>query len=155
MSAGGGDAGGAPKLARSTVKIASSNADLARCYPVMRELRDALSEQEFMAQVATQSGEGYRIAFVESDARVVAVAGFRTYHMLFSGKTLYVDDLVTAQARRSERFGETLLTWLVERARREGCRTFSLDSGVHRDRAHRFYFRHGMRISSFHFDVAL
>ena len=32
------------------------------------------------------------------------------------------------------------------------CDTFSLDSGAQRQQAHKFYFREGMTITSFHFD---
>ncbi len=41
----------------------------------------------------------------------------------------------------------------IERICRErGCDTFSLDSGTQRQQAHKFYFREGMTVTSFHFD---
>ncbi len=52
--------------------------------------------------------------------------------MLSSGKTLYVDDLVTDAAARSQGHGEAMLQWLIALAREAGCDTFSLDSGTHR-----------------------
>ena len=137
------------------VKIAESEADIARCFPVMKQLRQSLTRADFATLIVTQSREGYRLAFAETDGHVVAVSGFRIYNMLFGGKTLYVDDLVTDEARRSQRFGETLLQWLIALARESGCATFSLDSGVQRFRAHRFYFTQGMHISSYHFDLKL
>jgi GNAT superfamily N-acetyltransferase len=71
--------------------------------------------------------------------------------MLATGKTMYVDDLVADEARRSRGYGKMLLDWLQQRARAEGCETFSLDSGTHRQEAHAFYFRERMRVTSFHF----
>ena len=47
-------------------------------------------------------------------------------------RTLYVDDLVTADDRRSEGFGRALHSHLFERAGAEGCRAFELDSRVDR-----------------------
>ena len=44
-----------------------------------------------------------------------------------------------------------MLDWLQNYAREEGCETFSLDSGTHRQEAHAFYFRERMRVTSFHF----
>jgi len=79
------------------------------------------------------------------------VAGFRLLECLATGKTLYVDDLVTSEDRRSKGHGETLMQWLEDRGRKAGCQTFSLDSGTHRTGAHKFYFRMGMVIPSFHF----
>jgi GNAT superfamily N-acetyltransferase len=76
-------------------------------------------------------------------------------HILATGKTLYVDDLVTDEAARSQGHGERMLDWLIEQAREAGCSMFSLDSGTHRQSAHAFYFRQRMRISSFHFVLPL
>jgi GNAT superfamily N-acetyltransferase len=71
--------------------------------------------------------------------------------MLSSGRTLYVDDLVTDETRRSRGYGKAMLDWLQTHARDAGCATFSLDSGTHRQEAHAFYFRERMRITSLHF----
>ena len=95
--------------------------------------------------------ERWRLAFVEDEDDIVAVAGFRLLECLSTGKTLYVDDLVTSEDRRSKGHGESLMHWLEDRARKAGCQTFSLDSGTQRTGAHRFYFRMGMVIPSFHF----
>jgi GNAT superfamily N-acetyltransferase len=71
--------------------------------------------------------------------------------MLATGRTLYVDDLVTDETRRSRGYGKAMLDWLQNYAREAGCETFSLDSGTHRQEAHAFYFRERMRVTSFHF----
>ena len=86
---------------------------------------------------------------------MVSVAGFRLMTVLWSGRTLYVDDLVTDEAARSKGYGEAILKWLMERARAAGCAAFSLDSGTQRGEAHAFYFRQGLRIADFHFEVPL
>jgi GNAT superfamily N-acetyltransferase len=138
-----------------SIKIADSQGEIRRCFPVMKQLRDVTSPEDFEQRVSVQAREGYQLAFVESDGEVVALAGFRFYHMLATGKTLYVDDLVTDEARRSERFGEALMQWLIELARKSDCRMFSLDSGVRRGRAHRFYFMQGMHIANYHFELPL
>jgi hypothetical protein len=39
----------------------------------------------------------------------------------------------------------------VELARNRGCSSIQLDSGTHRVKAHRFYFRERYTITSFHF----
>ena len=137
----------------SIVKLADSDADLRRCFPVIRQLRTHFDQEEaFVTQARRQmANERWQLAFVEDEGEVVALAGFRLQECLYSGKTLYVDDLVTREDQRSKGHGETLMRWLEDRARKAGCQTFSLDSGTQRSEAHRFYFRTGMTISSFHF----
>jgi GNAT superfamily N-acetyltransferase len=139
----------------SSVYIASNRAEINRCFPVMRQLRTALNAEEFAARVKLQQAEGYRLAYLEHEGAIVALAGFRIMNVLWSGKTMYVDDLVTDEAMRSRGFGERMVNWLVAQARSEGCETFSLDSGTHRQAAHAFYFRAGLRISDFHFQMPL
>jgi GNAT superfamily N-acetyltransferase len=105
--------------------------------------------------VQAQLAEGYHLAYLDDEAAVVAVAGFRVMEMLASGRTLYVDDLVTDESRRSRGYGKAMLDWLERYAREAGCATFSLDSGTQRVDAHAFYFRERMRVTSFHFQKKL
>jgi GNAT superfamily N-acetyltransferase len=138
------------------IRIAETIAAIERCYDVMRELRPKLSTAaEFVGMVREQQEQGFRLAFLESQGSVVTVAGYRVQHMLATGVTMYVDDLVTGSAHRSQGFGKQMLDWLIARARASGCNTFSLDSGTHRLDAHAFYFREKMRISGFHFMLSL
>jgi GNAT superfamily N-acetyltransferase len=139
----------------SNIQIATIPSEIDRCFPVMRQLRPMLIANEFVSRIQTQQAEGYQLAFLEVENTIVAVAGFRVQTLLWSGKTLYVDDLVTDEASRSKGHGESMLTWLIALAKEAGCTTFMLDSGTHRPEAHAFYFRHGLRISDFHFKLPL
>ena len=98
---------------------------------------------------------GYRLigSFENGEGEASAAAGFRVVDMLAWGDALYVDDLVTLPERRGRGHADALFAWLEEEADRLGCEQFHLDSGLGPDRAdaHRFYFRHGLRIVSFHF----
>jgi uncharacterized pyridoxal phosphate-containing UPF0001 family protein len=69
-------------------------------------------------------------AVLEEAATIHAVAGFRTLELLSRGRFLY-------------------------QARLEGCTQVDLDADVQRYGAHRFYFRQGMHIPSFHFVLRL
>jgi GNAT superfamily N-acetyltransferase len=99
--------------------------------------------------------DGFRLACIRTEGRVVAVAGYRISSNLFYGKHLYVDDLVTTEAGRSQGHGRELLAWLRALAVENDCDAFHLDSGVQRKRAHAFYLREGMELSSYHFSVRL
>jgi GNAT superfamily N-acetyltransferase len=137
------------------IQIATTADEIDRCFPVMRQLRPMLVAEEFVGRIQIQQAEGYQLAVLEDKGAVAAVAGFRLQTLLWSGRTLYVDDLVTDEAMRSQGHGEAMLKWLIALAREAGCTTFMLDSGTHRHEAHAFYFRNGLRISDFHFKLAL
>lgn len=137
------------------IALAEDQLAVARCFPVMAQLRPHLTEAAYLAAVERQRSEGYQLLFLEADGAVRAVAGFRLMEMLAYGKTLYVDDLVTDAAQRSKGYGEALLDWLTEYARTQDCDLLHLDSGVQRFDAHRFYFTQRMWISAYHFSLKL
>jgi GNAT superfamily N-acetyltransferase len=140
----------------SAPHLVTTPEEIARCFAVMRELRPTLtSADDFIERVHVQQGEGYELALLEEDQTVVTVAGFRVQHILATGLTLYVDDLVTAASARSRGHGKTMIDFLITLARDRGCESFSLDSGTHRQDAHAFYLRERLRISSFHFYLPL
>ncbi len=138
-----------------TIQIATTPEEIDRCFLVMSQLRPLVIEEEFFERIKTQQAEAYQLAFLENENAVVSVAGFRIQNMLSSGKTFYVDDLVTDSAARSQGHGEAMLQWLIALAREAGCDTFSLDSGTQRQEAHAFYLRQRLRITSFHFSLRL
>jgi GNAT superfamily N-acetyltransferase len=139
----------------NTPRHAVTDGDIAGCFDVMAELRPHLKRESFVPLVRSMEPDGFRLAFIGNCGRVVAVAGYRISTNLIYGKHLYVDDLVTSDAERSQGHGRDLLAWLRALAVERGCAAFHLDSGVQRKRAHAFYLREGLALSGHHFDVRL
>lgn len=83
---------------------------------------------------------------------MACVAGYRIDTNPFLGKNLYVGDLVTSAAVRSRGHGERMIGRLREQGLAAGCRARQLASGTHRGQAHRFYFKQGFTIPSYHFN---
>ena len=138
------------------IALATTDADIARCFAVMQQLRPHLVATEFVTRVRRMEADGFHLAFREDESgHIRAVAGYRYQDKLFSGKNLYVDDLVTDTAQRSHGHGRALLAWLTDEARRHNCAQLELDSGVQRFDAHRFYFRERLHVSAYHFVVSL
>lgn len=139
----------------SEPRTAESDEEIARCFDVMSELRPHVQRDEFVGLVRLMQTQSYRLAFMEDQGRIVAVAGYRVTTNLHMGRHLYIDDLVVADNARSKGYGSDFLRWLRARAVEAGCRFFDLDSGTQRGRAHRFYFANGFTIASYHFSEPL
>ena len=135
------------------VKLAENSEQLELISPVLVQLRPQYSTESLIEQILLQQKEGYRVAYVEDENEVLCVAGFVIGQKLAWQKYIYVDDLVTSEARRSTGAGKFLIDWLKDYAREQGCQQLHLDSGVTRFGAHRFYLREGFDISSHHFAV--
>jgi GNAT superfamily N-acetyltransferase len=137
------------------IKEATTEVEVSATFPIMSQLRLHLEEEEYLEVVRRLQRSGYRLVFANEEGEVRCVSGVRVIEFLAYGRFLYVDDLVTAEDARSEGQGKRMLDWLVGVALEEGCSTLQPDSGVQRHGAHRFYFREGMKISSYHFSKAV
>jgi GNAT superfamily N-acetyltransferase len=127
---------------------------LARAEGVHRSLRTALPA-DYEGTLKRVFAGGGRMCVAAEDERVVGVAVYRISENTFAGVNMYVDDLVTDGAERSRGVGHTLMAHLERVARDAGCANLRLDSGTHRQQAHKFYFREGMVITSFSFTKPL
>ncbi len=130
--------------------VIAAPAWLKKAEAVHRQLRTALLP-EYEAKMKRVFAGGARMCVAADGADVAGVAVYRMYENTFYGKQLYVDDLVTDEARRSSGVGRTLLGYLEQKARAAGFDSLTLDSGTQRLQAHKFYFREGMAVTSFHF----
>ena len=127
-----------------------------RAARALLELRPHVGDAAaLVARADAQRAQGYRIvaSFEEGAEEASGAAGFRVMEILMWGRVLYVDDLSTIAEHRGRGHADALFGWLDGELARLGCAYLQLDSGLGPERAdaHRFYFRHGMRIASFHF----
>lgn len=137
------------------VQLAESDSQILGCFPVIYQLRPHLQQAKFVEQIRYQMEEGYKLAFLQKEEQTVAVGGFRISNCLASGKFLYIDDLVVDNLKRSQGYGQYLFQWLIEYAQNDQCQHLSLDSGVQRFEAHRFYLMQRLSITSHHFSMKL
>ena len=127
---------------------------LARAETVHRQLRPHLPD-DYAGKMQRVFAGGGRLCAAVLGSDVAGVAVYRIHENTFDGVVMYVDDLVTDDAQRSRGIGKALLDHLQRIARDAGCAKFTLDSGTQRQQAHKFYFREGLVVNSFHFAKAL
>jgi len=129
----------------------ATESDIEKLLPALKELRPHRDDEYLRKHLPIQFREGYSIAYIGDEKMAYAVAGFRILNHLFSGKTLYLDDLVTHSAHRKNGYGRQLLDWVLQYAKEHRCEHFDLDSGYLRNDAHRLYLNFGLYIRSLHF----
>lgn len=80
------------------IKEALTDDEVIACFSVVKELRPhILNEQELVTKVKLQNEMGYRLMYIKDKEtnQVASICGFRLTHYLYTGKTLYIDDLCT------------------------------------------------------------
>jgi GNAT superfamily N-acetyltransferase len=117
---------------------------------VHRQLRPQLTV-DYPAKVERIFRDGGEMCVAVRNNKVVGLAIYREFENTHAGRRFYVDDLVTDESECSSGVGRALIAYLQHAARERGCKGLDLESGTHRTRAHRFYFREGFFITSFSF----
>jgi GNAT superfamily N-acetyltransferase len=123
----------------------------AEVTPLVRTLRSALTADGFAAFAAEAHEQGLVVtAALDGRGRYPGVV---THRVLTTGRgrTLLVDDLVTALEARGAGVGGQLLAEVEARARARGCERLELDAGVADHGAHRFCHARRMAITALHF----
>jgi ribosomal protein S18 acetylase RimI-like enzyme len=138
------------------VRFVDTEAEVATCYELMRQLRPHLvSEQNFVERWRRQTAVGYRLLAIWQDQRPVALAGYRIQDNLMHGRHFYVDDLVTDAALRSGGYGRILMERLIAEGRALNCTKLILDTPLTNTLGHRFYYRQGLLATSLRFNIPL
>ncbi len=138
------------------IRDLSARDEWLEAFPVVQQLRTHLDEEAYLTYLDEMTADGYRPFGLFADGDLVAFAGVGIETNMYYGRHLWVFELVTDSEHRSKGFGERLLQYLTEWAKRMGCEKIALSSGVSRADAHRFYEeRTGMEKASYVFTADL
>lgn len=136
------------------IKIASEE-EIKYCYKILHQIREDLSENDFMQKIAMQIKNGYKVAYVLEEKQIICVAGFTVGHKLRWGKHIYIDDFVTDKSVKATDAAKALLDFIKIYAIQQKCKSIHLDSSVDRYDAHKFYLSQDMKIDSHHFSYTI
>jgi len=120
---------------------------------IHRQLRTHLPEaaEAYVERMQSVFRDGAEMAVALNADTVVGVTVFRCYDRTLHGLEMYCDDLVSDSTAGVKGVGNALMKYLSDTGRGRGMAKLTLSSGVQRAQAHKFYFREGFTISSFHF----
>lgn len=135
------------------IQEAKTEEQILKCFDLLQLLRPHLQKEEFVQRVREQEQQGYKLICIGEGSDLKSVAGYRIANFLAWGKTLYVDDLITQPEARGTGFGTHLIKWLMGEAKKQGCDSIHLDTGIERDDAHRLYLNLGLKIDCLHLSM--
>lgn len=123
-----------------TIKELQSHKEILEAFPVMNQLRTHLDEKTYIDLVTeAKERDMYRLFALYDQGEIVAVTGFKPMITLYYGRFVWVCDLVTDENKRSNGYGERLLSYVHEWAKDNDYESVALSSGLKRTNAHRFY----------------
>lgn len=110
---------------------------------------------DYLTHMRQMADEGAGIVQLVDEGDVCAIAVWRAFLTTYCGRRFEIDDLVTAEGRRSRGYGAALIRALEAKARSLDCDVVMLASATRRIEAHRFYFRERYGIGAFLFSKTL
>jgi GNAT superfamily N-acetyltransferase len=134
------------------IETVVSQSDIANCFPLIKQLRPHLDFEKYQVQIQNQrDSAGYTLIYLEDQAEIKSVLGYRITDFLAWGKVLYIDDLITDEKSTGKGYAGILLDWVFAKAKELHCDQVHLDSGYQRHDAHRLYLKKGMKLACHHF----
>ena len=122
------------------IKEFQSRNEILEAFPIIKQLRTHLDESTYLELVKeAQEKDSYKMFALLDGNEIMAVTGFKPMITLYYGKFVWVCDLVTDNNKRSNGYGEKLLTYVHEWAKKNKYESVALSSGLQRTDAHRFY----------------
>lgn len=124
----------------NNIKELHSPQEILQAFPVINQLRTHLTEKDYLDLVTeAMEKDMYKMFALLDEGKIVAVTGFKPMITLYYGRFVWVCDLVTDTNKRSNGYGEKLLSFVHEWSEKNGYKSVALSSNLQRTDAHRFY----------------
>ncbi|MGD6964396.1 GNAT family N-acetyltransferase [Fictibacillus phosphorivorans] len=123
---------------REHVSELTTEKEWIEAFPIMNQLRTHLHLDSYLQLLQEMNKQGYRL-FALYDEEIVALAGIQMNNNFYHERYVFIHDLITDSSNRSKGYGEKLLHYIHDWARENGAQYVSLESGIQRREAHRFY----------------
>ncbi|MBL1244569.1 MAG: GNAT family N-acetyltransferase [Sulfurimonas sp.] len=124
-------------------------------YEVLSQLRAGLTFKEFDDLVYDMRHMDYKMIGLFERGKLITYAGVAVQTNFYHKRHLYVYDLVTDSAYRSQSFGKEMMEYLEVYAKTAMCENIVLSSGLQREKAHIFYNKSGFMKKSYVFIKSL
>jgi GNAT superfamily N-acetyltransferase len=136
---------------KKTVRFDDLNSNDPRIAPLIQLLEPALSIELIQARLAEMFLGNYQCLGVFDDDQLVGIAGLSTRTHTFSGRVMYVENVVLTESLRGQGVGEKMMAHIESLARQLGCLKVTLDAYQKNTRARAFYERLGYDPRGVHF----
>lgn len=108
-------------------------------FPILNQLRTDLTEVSYLELLTQMKQNGYKLFALYREQSIIVVAGISLQVNFYNKKYVFVYDLITDAAHRSQGYVYRLLSYIDEWAKSNGAQFVALESGIQRIDAHRFY----------------
>lgn len=126
--------------------------EMIKAFEVVRYMYDKMSSQEYADLIVEMvSRNDYKMVGALQDNKIIGVAGYWIFAMLYCKRYIQISNLVVDPAYRNQRIGKKILRHIESIGKQNNCEQIVLDSYTQNKKSHSLYFGEGYHIRGFHF----
>ncbi len=134
------------------IKKLNSKSEIALTFPILIQHHKHISEEDFLKAIDEILVEkNYQMIAGYIGEEIVGIAGYWVLTRFYSGKYIQVGNMVVDEKYRNSGIGKTMLGFVEDEGRKQGCQHFILDSRLDNKKSHDFYLREGFEVIGYHF----
>ena len=134
------------------IKKLNNKAEIALVFPILAQHHQHISQDDFLKYIdAILAEANYQMIASYINDKMVGIAGFWVLTRFYSGKYIQVGNMVIDEQYRSSGIGKTMLDFIENEGKKQGCQHFILDSRLDNTKSHDFYLREGFEVMGYHF----
>ncbi|MBX7491486.1 adenylyl-sulfate kinase [Helicobacter turcicus] len=129
-----------PQSLSLKTKVAHTPVLIQEAYAIMQEFRPYLTLNDFISKVLhlDKTAQFCLLLFYDNE-RLIGLCGFMPSNLLYEKKCLFISDFVVSSDVRGRGYGEKMFSIIESIAYANGFEEIALESGILRERAHKFY----------------
>ena len=134
------------------IKKLNTKTEIALAFPILTQHHKHISEEDFSKCIdEILSEQNYQMISSYIGEELVGIAGYWVLTRFYSGKYVQVGNMVVDEKHRNLGIGKTMLEFIEDEGKRQGCQHFILDSRLDNKKSHDFYLREGFEVMGYHF----
>lgn len=126
--------------------------EMVEAFDVVKYMYDKMSAKEYEKLVLEMVDRNdYKMVGAVLGDKVVGVAGYWIFAMLYCKRYIQVSNLVVNPDYRGKSIGKKILRYIESIGKENDCEQIVLDSYYQNKKSHSLYFGEGYHIRGFHF----
>jgi ribosomal protein S18 acetylase RimI-like enzyme len=134
-----------------TIKKLKTLEEMSNSLLLIKELTPDVNAEDYKKMLQEMTPHNYFQVGVYEGEKLLAISGYWICTKIYCGKYLEIDNFVVDKEYRSKNIGKTLVDWMLNEAKKQGCKTVLLDAYVENFKAHKFYYQQGFIARGFHY----
>jgi hypothetical protein len=133
------------------IKELLSDIEIKDSFNIMTQIYQGLGKEKYIFNLKIAMENGYKIAAVYKEDKIIAVIGINVTDDIRYGKVIRIEDFMICRSNRGIGAGKMLLKWVDWQALKFKAEVILSNLGSERKESHKIFLREGFEIDGISF----